>query len=102
MIGAACSTRVLLESGNDVLPVSVLLQRRDVGLDLKHEQLSLLFVHYVNDFLDHIVGVLVFHHSEQVRSFPGISIKNENDRRRTYTNLSGFFDPRISSMMRLR
>lgn len=53
---------VLLQLGDDVLPIRVLLEAREVRLDLVHESLALGRLTHVQHLLHHIVGVLVLHH----------------------------------------
>lgn len=55
----------LLELGNDVLAIRVLLQRIAVWSNLVHESLALRRLGHVNHLLHDIVGVLVLHHDLQ-------------------------------------
>lgn len=54
---------VLLQLGQDVLPVRVLTQSGDVGSDLVHDDFALPWLCHVDHPLYHVVGVLVLHHA---------------------------------------
>lgn len=54
---------VLLQLGQDVLPVCIFAQSGDVGSDLVHDDFALRWLCHVDHPLYHVVGVLVLHHA---------------------------------------
>ena len=52
----------LFQPSNYVLAVGVFFQCRHMWFDASHQELSLAIGHNIQDFLHHIVGILIFHH----------------------------------------